>query len=90
MVQARVHYFQLLCGILIPTSGTVTVNGKISAILELGSGFDPNFTGLENIKLYYQMIGNEESYKKENIEKIIKFSELENFINNRISTYSSV
>ena len=80
---------QLLCGILIPTSGTVTVNGKISAILELGSGFDPNFTGLENIKLYYQMIGNEESYKKENIEKIIKFSELENFINNRISTYSS-
>lgn len=80
---------QLLCGILIPTAGTIKVNGKISAVLELGSAFDPNFTGLENIRLYYQMIGNEKSYKRANIDKIIEFSELEKFINNRISTYSS-
>ena len=59
---------QLICGILKPTSGTVQVNGRVSALLELGAGFNPEFTGRENI--YFQ--GAIMSIPKEEIERHLK------------------
>ena len=80
---------QIISGILKPSSGKIVTNGKISSILELGSGFDHNFTGIENINLYYQMIGNEKKCNGDTLDKIIAFSNLEKFINNKLYTYST-
>ena len=80
---------QIITGIVKPSSGVVRINGRISSILELGSGFDHNFTGLENINLYYQMIGNTKKCNKNTLEKIIAFSNLEKFIDNKLYTYST-
>lgn len=80
---------QIISGILKPSSGKIKINGRISSILELGSGFDLNFTGIENINLYYQMIGNTKRCSNETLDKIIAFSNLEEFINNKLYTYST-
>jgi teichoic acid transport system ATP-binding protein len=80
---------QIITGIVKPSSGDVRINGRISSILELGSGFDHNFTGIENIHLYYQMIGNTKKCNNATLDKIIAFSDLEEFINNKLYTYST-
>lgn len=80
---------QLICGILRPTNGSVTVNGRISALLELGSGFNPEFTGRENI--YFQ--GAIMEFTKEEmdakVEDIIAFADIGEFIDQPVRTYSS-
>jgi ABC-type polysaccharide/polyol phosphate transport system ATPase subunit len=80
---------QILTGILKPTSGNFEVSGKISSILELGSGFDPNFSGIENINLYFQMTGDTGKCNDDIINKIVTFANLEKFINNKLYTYST-
>lgn len=78
-----------LTGNISPTSGNVTVNGKIQALLEMGTGFHPEFTGRENIRasLIYQGVSNQEIARLEN--EIIEFSELEEYIDQPVKTYSA-
>lgn len=80
---------QMICGTLQPTCGEIKVNGKIAALLELGSGFNPEFTGRENIYLNAAVYG----LTKEQIERkftdIIKFADIGDFIDQPVKTYSS-
>jgi ABC-type polysaccharide/polyol phosphate transport system ATPase subunit len=80
---------KLISGILTPTEGSVETYGKIIPLLELGAGFNPNFTGLENIYLYTVILGYPQNFIKQKTEEIIEFSELGEFINQPLKTYSS-
>ena len=80
---------QVLSGILKPTSGTYKIEGKIASLLELGSGFNPDFTGRENIFLYASIFGISKSTIKNRVKRIIDFAEVEEFIDNPLRTYSS-
>ena len=72
-----------------PTSGTVTINGRISALLELGSGFHPQITGRENAILNAVLLGLTLQEAREVLPKIVEFSELGDFIDQPMRTYSS-
>lgn len=80
---------QLLCGTLNPTEGEYTVNGRVAALLELGSGFSPEFTGRENIFMNGAILGlsNEEIHEK--YDDIVEFSGINEFIEQPVKTYSS-
>lgn len=80
---------QLICGTLTPTTGQVTVNGRIAALLELGAGFNPQFTGRENIYLSASIMGIEKQEVDAKLEDIIDFSGVRPFIDQPVSTYSS-
>ena len=80
---------QLICGILKPTSGEVHVNGRISALLELGSGFNPEFTGRENIYFQGAVTGFSKQQVDERITDIIAFADIGEFIDQPVRTYSS-
>ncbi|MBN1838582.1 MAG: ABC transporter ATP-binding protein [Campylobacterales bacterium] len=80
---------KIITGVLTPTSGRVTVHGKISAILELGAGFNPDMTGLENIYLNTSINGMNKAETDKKIDEIIAFAELGEHINQPIKTYSS-
>lgn len=80
---------KLLAGTLHPTSGTLERTGRVTAILELGAGFHPDFTGRENIVFGGQLIGIEESQMHRLIPGIIEFSGLADAIDRPIKTYSS-
>lgn len=80
---------KIVTGVLTPTSGIVNVNGKISALLELGAGFNPEYTGLENIYLNGTMMGYSEEEMKEKVNSIIEFADIGEFINQPVKTYSS-
>lgn len=80
---------QLVAGILQPSSGSVTVNGRVSALLELGAGFNPEFTGRDNVYLNGAILGlstREITARYKNIEE---FAEIGDFINQPVKTYSS-
>jgi ABC-type polysaccharide/polyol phosphate transport system ATPase subunit len=80
---------RILSNTLSPTSGRYTVDGIVSSLLELGSGFHPEFTGRENIYFYGSLRGISESFMREKEDEIIAFSELGDFINYPLKTYSS-
>ena len=81
---------QLIAGVLQPTSGRVQVNAKrVTALLELGSGFDPNFTGRENVLLHGSLLGLTEEENKARIPEVLAFSEIGDYFENPVKTYSS-
>ncbi|MDO4769485.1 MAG: ABC transporter ATP-binding protein [Brachymonas sp.] len=80
---------QLICGTLRPSSGTVTVNGRIAALLELGAGFNPEFTGRENIYMNASILGLEQAEIDRRYDDIVAFAELQAFIDQPVKTYSS-
>lgn len=80
---------KLLTKIMYPTSGTVDVRGKVSALIELGAGFHPDMSGLENIYINASIFGLTKKQIDAKVDDIIKFSELEEFIDNPVRTYSS-
>lgn len=80
---------QLICGTLTPTSGKVQINGRLAALLELGAGFNPEFTGRENIWMNAAIIGLTQQEIADRIEQIIDFSEIRHFIDQPVKTYSS-
>nr|WP_281722748.1 ABC transporter ATP-binding protein [Nitrosomonas nitrosa] len=80
---------QLICGTLTPTCGEIQVKGRLAALLELGAGFNPEFTGRENIWLNAAIMGLSQDEIAERIEQIIDFSEIRDFIDQPVKTYSS-
>lgn len=80
---------KVVAGITKPTSGRVVVNGKVAALIELGAGFHPEITGKENVFINGIMLGLSKKEITEKFEEIVKFAELEDFIDAPVKTYSS-
>lgn len=80
---------KMITGVTFPTSGEITVNGRVSALLELTSGFDMEFSGRENIYLKGHILGLSDNEIKGLESTIIEFSELEDYIDQPVRTYSS-
>ncbi len=80
---------QMVCGTLNPSSGSVEVNGKIGALLELGAGFNPEFTGRENVYLAAAVMGLSGAQTDALYESIVEFSGIRAFIDQPVKTYSS-
>lgn len=80
---------KMITGVCFPTSGEITVKGRVSALLELTSGFDPEFTGRENIYLKGQLLGLKDKEIRELEQEIIDFAEIEEYIDQPVRTYSS-
>lgn len=80
---------QIICGTIQPSSGQVTTKGRIGAMLELGSGFNPDFTGIENIFLNASLLGLTKEQTKLKLSSIIEFADIGDYINQPIKTYSS-
>lgn len=80
---------QLVCGTLEPTSGRVQVRGRVGALLELGSGFNPEFSGMENVFLNASLLGLSQSEIVERLDRILAFADIGEFIHQPVKTYSS-
>ena len=78
-----------IAGVLKPTEGSVQTKGKIVPLLELGAGFDRQYTGAENIYLYGAVLGYSRKFINAKFKEIVEFSELEDFINVPVKNYSS-
>lgn len=80
---------KVVSGVYKPTTGTVEVNGKISPMIELGAGFDPELTARENIYLNGAILGYSKEFLEEKFEEIVEFSELREFLDVPIKNFSS-
>lgn len=80
---------QLICGTLNPTSGNITTNGRIAALLELGSGFNPEFTGRENVYMNASVLGLSKEETDARFDDIAAFADIGDFIEQPVKTYSS-
>jgi ABC-type polysaccharide/polyol phosphate transport system ATPase subunit len=79
----------IVSGVIEPTSGTVRRSGRLSALLELGTGFHPDLTGRENIELNASLLGLSRAQVEAKFDSIVAFSELERFLDEPLRTYSS-
>jgi lipopolysaccharide transport system ATP-binding protein len=80
---------QMVAGILLPTSGTVSVTGRVSALLELGSGFNPEFSGRDNVYLNGSILGLSTRQIDQRFREIEEFAEIGDFIHQPVKTYST-
>lgn len=80
---------QLICGTLSPTSGSVETNGRVAALLELGSGFNPEFTGRENVYMNATVLGLTKEEVDERFDDIAAFADIGDFIEQPVKTFSS-
>ncbi|MFZ6687235.1 ABC transporter ATP-binding protein [Undibacterium sp. SXout11W] len=80
---------QMICGTLSPTAGSVTTNGRVAALLELGAGFNTEFTGRENVFLNAAILGYPQEQMAAKMNEVLAFSELGDFLDQPVKTYSS-
>ncbi|WP_086444934.1 ABC transporter ATP-binding protein [Candidatus Enterococcus lemimoniae] len=80
---------KIITGVLTPTSGSMTIDGKISALLELGSGFNPEYSGYENIFLNGMVLGFSREEMEERVDEVIKFADIGDHLYQPVKTYSS-
>ena len=80
---------KVIAGVFKPTIGTVEREGVLAPLIELGAGFDPQYTGMENIYLYGACLGYSHKFIDEKLDQIIEFSELKDFIDVPLKNYSS-
>ncbi len=80
---------QLLCGMLTPTFGSVEVSGRLAPLLELGSGFNPEYSGLENVYVNGAILGMDTEEIEAKLESILAFADIGEFIHRPVKTYSS-
>lgn len=80
---------QIIAGTLQPTEGSVTVNGRVAALLELGSGFNPEFTGRQNVYLNASILGLTRQETEERFDQIAAFADIGEFMDQPVKTYSS-
>ena len=80
---------KVIAGVFKPTTGTVTKEGVIAPLIELGAGFDMQYTGRENIFLYGAILGHSRKYMEEKYDEIVEFAELGEFIDVPLKNYSS-
>lgn len=80
---------QIIAGTLQPTEGDVFIGGRLTAILELGAGFQPEYTGRENAMLYGMILGISENEMREYLPEIAAFAEIGDFLDQPVKTYSS-
>lgn len=80
---------QLLCGTLPPTSGDLQVHGRVAALLELGAGFNPEFTGVENVFMNGAILGLTRKEISERLDAILEFADIGDFVYQPVKTYSS-
>jgi len=80
---------QLICGTLQPTTGSVKLSGRVGALLELGSGFNPEFSGLENVYLNAALLGMSKQETEDKLDQILGFADIGDYIHQPIKSYSS-
>ncbi|HEY9101383.1 ABC transporter ATP-binding protein [Chitinimonas sp.] len=80
---------QIICGTLAATEGQVSVRGRVAALLELGAGFNPEFTGLENIRLNATILGLSPQQIEAKLDEILAFADIGEFVHQPVKTYSS-
>ncbi|MBR1822099.1 MAG: ABC transporter ATP-binding protein [Clostridia bacterium] len=80
---------KIIAGVMDASEGSVTVNGSIAPLIELGAGFDPDLTGRENVFLNGALLGHRRRYMQENFDSIVEYAELEQFIDVPVRSYSS-
>lgn len=80
---------KMLCGTLTPTTGTLTIQGRVAALLELGTGFNPEFTGRENVYLNAAILGLDDTEIEHYLPEILAFADIGDFIDQPVKTYSS-
>ncbi len=80
---------QIVTGTVAPTAGEIEVSGRVAALLELGSGFNPEFTGMENIYLNASLLGMERSEVDAKLDDILSFADIGDFVSQPVKTYSS-
>lgn len=80
---------QIVAGVLDPSSGQVEVNGRVAALLELGSGFNPELTGRENVRVNAAILGLSPTQVRERMEDIVAFADIGEYIDEPVRTYSS-
>jgi ABC-type polysaccharide/polyol phosphate transport system ATPase subunit len=80
---------KVICGILRPTTGTVTVNGSVAPLIELGAGFDPELSLVDNVIYYGMLLGVERRRMREHLDAILDFAELQDYRTEPVKTLSS-
>ncbi|WML89822.1 ABC transporter ATP-binding protein [Thiothrix lacustris] len=80
---------QMICGTLTPSSGSIQTTGRVAALLELGSGFNPEFTGRENVYMNASILGLSKAEIDARFDEIVAFADIGNFIEQPVKTYSS-
>ncbi len=80
---------KILVGVLTPTTGEYQIRGKVASLLELGSGFNPELSGLENVHFYGTILGYSKEEMKTKIKHILEFADIGDFVNRPVRTYSS-
>lgn len=80
---------KMLTGVLTPSAGDIQVNGRISSLLELGAGFNPEFTGMENIFFYGMITGFTKEEMEQKVNAILQFADIGEFVHQPVKTYSS-